>query len=499
MRRYLIGLLALVSHVYAQDILCVQSGVTLSIKAGTTVIIEGGIVLDNGDLLNAGTIKLKGDWTDTTATPNIFYGQGTVVFNGTGRQKVSSKKIFGRVDINTGSLELEDDMRAGKWYLINGVINTGGFKVIVGSTVPLALEPDSTNPLFANSWINGNLRRNIDPSLVNTYSFPVSNASSSRLAVLDNLLASPLNNVQYVDVSFGSKPGTDAGLAVAEQGTPYSSVNTSGVWYITPDVQPSSGKYDLEVYFNGFAGLEDNKFAILERPTASSDALDWVVPAGSVLPAPATDGRIVSAGYARRNNFSAFGQFGIGMTLSALPVTLTDFTAKRVSSYAVAIDWSTASEQNNRGYTVERQLENETFFSPRGFVPSAAAGGNSSNLIEYHFTDQNAGSGKSYYRLKQINFDNGYTYTEIKTVAGVSISISLYPNPARGQINIRIEGSTKNYSSLITDAAGRTVKTFSIAGNNTVPVNGLAAGSYILTIQNFYGDGRSYNEKIIIN
>ena len=45
---------------------------------------------------------------------------------------------------------------------------------------------------------------------------------------MDNLMASPLTGVNYVTASFGTKPGNDAGLNVAENGTPYTGVNDAG-------------------------------------------------------------------------------------------------------------------------------------------------------------------------------------------------------------------------------------------------------------------------------
>ena len=98
-----------------------------------------------------------------------------------------------------------------------------------------------------------------------------------------NLTANPLTGTQYLDVNFGAKPGNDNGLIVTEDGHPYIDVNTGGVWHLTPDAEPGGGKFDLLCYWR-VSGLQDNEFALLERPDGSSNAADWTVPSGSTLP-----------------------------------------------------------------------------------------------------------------------------------------------------------------------------------------------------------------------
>ena len=67
------------------------------------------------------------------------------------------------------------------------------------------------------------------------------------------------------------------------------------------------------IYFNGFTGLADNQFGILRRPAASSDAADWMVPAGSALEPLSGAGRKLSGRICQRINISDFSQWGIGM------------------------------------------------------------------------------------------------------------------------------------------------------------------------------------------
>lgn len=491
-----------------QELLRLQSGSVLTVQSGAELTVQGGVTLENGSTLQqAGLIRLSDNsggaahWNDATLS-SYNYGNGRWIFAGSAGHQVSTLNRFGRVDVATaGHLNLLSDIRADQWYLTNGRVNTGSFRAVITGSGSTSLQADPANPDFANSWFNGNLRRQVSPATVSSYVFPVGNATRCLRAVMDNLSSQPFNNLSYIDASFGPKPGTDAGLVATEGGQPYISVNNGGVWYLTPDLSPSAGRMDLLLYFSGFTGLTDNSFAILRRPDASSSAADWVVPAGSTLPAFNTPGRILSSGYARRNNISGFSQFGIGSTSTPLPVTLVLFDARRLSRGTVQLDWKTATEINNRGFDVERRLQDETVFQFRGFVASQAPGGNSTGELLYRYTDQNGYSGVSYYRLRQADLDNRHTYTQIRAVRGLdgaSVVLQLFPNPARGQFSIRTEGISGTLQVFITDMSGKMMHRQSWQAGQTVSVPALPAGTYLVQIPDAFGPGQSFTEKLVV-
>lgn len=494
----------------AQEVMKVQNGALITVQNGAEMMVQGGLNLENGStLVNNGTITLRqngasgaANWTDNSLTP-YNYGTGKVVFNGTGGHTVSSPNLFGRIDVDaTGHLSLGSDIQAAKWYLVNGKVNTtSAFRAIATDNAQLAVEADAGNNNFSNSWINGKLRRYLSPTTVNSYLFPVGDAAKVNLAVMDNLNANPLDNLTYIDASFGPKPGNDAGLVVSENGQGYIAVNNGGVWYLTPDAAPASGKYDLQLYFNGFSGLLDNTFAIIRRPDASSNAADWSVPAGSVLPANGQPGRIFSPGYARRNNIGGFSQFGIASLSAPLPVSLLSFDARRMTRVKVLVNWETVTEINNRGFEIERRLDAEPAFARIGFEPSKAPGGNSTDRLQYSYTDPNGYAGVSYYRLKQVDIDNRFTYTHIKAVKGMGetqVSVMLYPNPNYGQFTVRIDGVNRSFDAVITDMGGKVVRRLILGNNGAVSVSGLSAGTYIIRIPDVFGEGEAFTEKVMV-
>lgn len=301
----------------AQDVLHIKNGGMVTVQNGVELTLQGGITVENGsNLTNNGTVRLKNnavangsDWIDNSAT-GALSGTGMVIFNSSNSHNFSGLTTFYSLQMNAGGLTLINHLPVSNLlHLINGKINTAANHVFLNNNSAASLLNDVTNTGYANSWINGNFRRLITGN-TNTYDFPVGNAARSNLLQFANNNVSGTN---YLTASFGPKPGTDAGLNVVENAAAYTAINNSGVWHLVPDAAPSGGNYAMQLYFNGFTGLTDNQFGILRRPDASSNAADWMIPAGSTLEPLNGLGRKLSDGFARRVNISNFSQLGIGM------------------------------------------------------------------------------------------------------------------------------------------------------------------------------------------
>jgi hypothetical protein len=488
---------------YAQ--MSVQAGAAIYIQNGANVTVEGGLTLANGsNLANDGIIRLGNntglgaDFTDNTTT-GYYYGSGRFIFSNSTNQTINCLNTFERIDVDGSSLTLASNIVSNKWYLVKGIIHTSTFMAVTPATAQLAVEADATNTAFANGWFDGTLRRYVNPATVNNYLFPIGNATRPNVAELDNLTANALNNVTYIDAFLAPKAGTDAGLMASEQGSTYISMHNGGIWHLTPNAVPSSGKYNLKLHLNGFASLADNQFTILRRPEGSTNGADWTVPAGSTVNANGGAGRLAANGYALRNNLGGFSEFGIGLLATALPVKLTNFNVRRISNRQVQINWQTQTEQNNKGFDIERRLEQEATFTSKGFVGSKASNGNSTMSIDYSFSDANDYSGISYYRLRQVDLDDRAYYSLIKGVKGEStINVLIWPNPAEGQFSIRMEGINGRKEAYITDLGGKTVQKITITGTQQVNIHHLPAGTYILSIPDAFGLGAHFKEKVMV-
>jgi hypothetical protein len=120
------------------------------------------------------------------------------------------------------------------------------------------------------------------------------------------------------------------------------------------------------------------------------------------------------------NSFGATSQFlltnparGNATTSLALPLSWLHFTAKNQHN-RIVLSWGTAAENNTSHFEVQRNGHNDPFnFIMAGTVPAA---GNSSVVKQYSFTDGSPSPGMNYYRIKQYDQDNRFTYSAIVAI-----------------------------------------------------------------------------------
>lgn len=113
-----------------------------------------------------------------------------------------------------------------------------------------------------------------------------------------------------------------------------------------------------------------------------------------------------------------------------LPVELSSFTGKADGNKRIELNWVTKTEVNNYGFNVERRI-NEGEWNNLGFVEGH---GNSNSPKEYSYTDKDlfAGGSKFQYRLKQVDTDGKFEYSDVVEVEIVPTKFELsqnYPNP----------------------------------------------------------------------
>jgi hypothetical protein len=142
-----------------------------------------------------------------------------------------------------------------------------------------------------------------------------------------------------------------------------------------------------------------------------------------------------------------------------IPVELTSFIASIIQN-KVALNWTTATETNNQMFEIERRAELEEYYKI-GYVEGA---GTTTEPKEYSYIDQTVETGKHYYRLKQIDFNGDYEYSEeVFVEVNGSITFGLeqnYPNPFNPTTKIRIALPKSSFAKLVVyDMLGRELET----------------------------------------
>jgi hypothetical protein len=174
----------------------------------------------------------------------------------------------------------------------------------------------------------------------------------------------------------------------------------------------------------------------------------------------------------------AFVSFVEGAT--PLPVKFVGFYATRKNA-DVLMQWSTAQEINAKVYEVQRS-ENGVNWTSIGTVNAT---GNTSTTTNYSFTDYNANLKIAYYRVKQVDVDNSFEYTGVKTVkaevTGSSINaigvrgnvVVQFSEKLRGQVEVRLIslGGQVVSRQVVSQAFGQVVIPATVKGNFIVTVS----------------------------
>ena len=153
----------------------------------------------------------------------------------------------------------------------------------------------------------------------------------------------------------------------------------------------------------------------------------------------------------------AFGDlYAMDNNLNRLPVELLYFRAEPGQGL-VKLQWATTLEENNDFFTIERSGNLEAGFEPIGYMAGA---GDSEDQLNYEFVDTRPLAGRSFYRLKQTDFNGTFEYSELVTAflnqSAVGNGLNASPNPVnRGGVLRISEGALQSLHLL--NAQGRVV------------------------------------------
>lgn len=386
---------------------------------GQLNIIDGELDINDKTLTLNGTISGTGTLKGSSNSELYIGGNGNlgVIYFSAGYQelkKLTTNRVSG---ISTLGTDITVDSLL---TLTNGLIVTGTNTLIISSVNASSITGQNTN-----SYVNGNLRRAF-ASNTDTYAFPIGTSTQYTLAEIVN---NNLTGISYIDskflTSFSNSGSLDPSKAV-DFGTPYTDIAPEGIWYLEPDVQPLGGSYDIKLHFddgggtNPFSGLSDNRFGPLKRDISSTLASDWSALNGT-LNANGGVGRMLADGFAQRNGITSFSHFAIGRSDFSLPIDLINFSAN-VQYKKVKLEWTTTSEINNDFFTVERS-DDALRFEPILYVQGK---GNSNTISHYSIYDLHPLSGKSYYRLRQTDFNGTNKLSQIISVDILEADENIY-------------------------------------------------------------------------
>ena len=463
-----------------------ETNVVFRIEAESATDWNSDICIDNFRVLDMNTSPLD-VYIDLNLVSDAFSASNsTVNMVGNSMQTIRSNGFgFGILVINnTNGIVLTDNLTTDKIALIDGIVTTDIHNISVTSTLWSAVAGGSNT-----SFINGNLRRYIT-SNTSTYGFPLGNGTGITNYHKIDLINNNMVGVSYIDAYVSDMTGGNNMELNTSESTSMILEMADKEWFLTPDAQPSSGDYGVNLYLNGLSGalLQDNNFTVLKRPNGSITYGDWdAFDATTDIPAAGTNGRTVASGYGQKTGFDSFSGFGIGGTGGgALPIELLSFDAE-LNGDDVDVYWSVASQINNDYYSIHRSIDGYDWIE----IGRIEGAGNSNSQMDYKFIDEDPYIGISYYKLKQTDFDGIFEeFPPVSVSYEVEIiGLLISPNPVTDILTLTMDGNLHNDLHVIRifDSRGNVILRNNLIGNlkdYQVDVSKLSDGMYIVKVKN---------------
>ncbi|WP_165958034.1 pectinesterase family protein [Segetibacter sp. 3557_3] len=200
------------------------------------------------------------------------------------------------------------------------------------------------------------------------------------------------------------------------------------------------------------------------------------------VPVPAVvtgSGTAANPFVATAQGITSFSTFVVSNTIS-LPLTLLNFNAA-YNGATLNLTWNTTREINTSTFEVERSADGRMFNS----IAAVAATGLNTN--RYATIDVNPIDGVAYYRLKMIDKDGSFKYSQVVVVNSKTNGVTLYPNPAVSTIIVTHKTAKPNTTIAVVSADGKTLRVQTVQPGVTqtsVDVAPLPKGAYLIHINN---------------
>jgi len=164
---------------------------------------------------------------------------------------------------------------------------------------------------------------------------------------------------------------------------------------------------------------------------------------------------------------------GITLTGDVFPVTLAYFSARNVAE-GILLSWETLNELNNSHFLIERSLDAKLW--------QVQGNGTTDEISAYQFVDSAPLAGVSYYRLKQVDLNGTFDYSNIIEVSAGPLPFRVFPNPVQDAVSIQFNGEGVSKVAIL-NMQGQVVKEWTTdASSMQLPLGALPTGMYQLRI-----------------
>ncbi|MCB0518215.1 MAG: T9SS type A sorting domain-containing protein [Lewinellaceae bacterium] len=423
-------------------------------SSGCSVDNNNSMSFDNGTNANVGAISYQAS--------NAFNNDGTITIGSTAHAGMGiAFGVFGGTFTNTGTIN---------------IVNTGAAKVGFSSGFfPGILTNTGTGIINIGSGVGGNWIGGFNLDLTNNGTINLDKSGA-----VDVILSGSGTFAGALEFSTTNKvaPGNSAGCLAFNSG--YSNSGNTAVEIGGTTACSQQDKINVTGTANLGGSLTITLIGGYMPPTGQLTQF-------TILNANAINGTYASVSYPTVPDITwTISYTATEVMVNAngiLPVELTYFSAKSTDNQSVRLDWHTASEANNEGFSIERSDDAKdwdeiAFVNGHGTTVAAHS---------YYFLDEKPLAGMNYYRLRQMDFDGK---EELSGVVSIDIQNLedfgnlVFPNPTNG--TFEVQGNFPPEALLrISDSFGRLVKEQTLSQTSFVDISSEPSGIYCMSISFF--------------
>ncbi len=444
----------------------------LQLHPGVSISFYGNIS-NNGTFNNGGqVVTFDGTINQKISGTSITTFYDVVINNSTGVTLQQSAIISNTLTLTSGPLDLNSNILTINNNSTSAITRTSGYIV--------SEKTDNSSKL---KW---NIANN-----TGSHTFPFGTVSGTYIPFVLNLTSGTIGNVTVstYPTAVNNTPYPTTPVLVTNVNDIYGNDNSANTadrfWQIDKDGPSGTATLTFNVTASEASGISN---LMAQRWNSG-----WETPLA---------GQSNTATSATVPNVTSFSPWALSGNSSLLPIELLCFSVKKNNDYA-DLKWITATETNNYGFDIEKSLDLNTW-NKIGFIEGA---GNSNNLLQYVFNDlltQNIKNSNTvvYYRLKQIDFNGSFEYSETRSVnlnssnIEIPVIFNLFPNPASQYINIISDQPLQQFQVNIFNQNGSLIRNFIMNGSIKVDISDLKPASYHIIITDKVNE-KQYQYKLV--
>lgn len=429
------------------------------LRSGSSLSLANNSLSIRYDVTNCGTLSNNSGTVVCNSTSAYAQIQH---FSGSGTFNLKSLHV-NNTHASAPSLSLSADVTVnGTLQLSSGILYSSATNLLSLSNTAV-----STSGL-ATSFVSGPMSKTGASDFV----FPVGKGTKWRRCAVSNITVSDTYTAEYFDTPYSSTSPVNS---------PLNHVSYIEYWQVD---RAGSGNANLTLYWEdaSVSGITNCPDLTIARWNGAS----WDERAGTASGSCAGTGQGSVVTNAALTAFSPFTFAGhLSWAINPLPVTLLTFTATPINKNKVLIEWSTASEDGNDHFDIERTTDGSNF----ELVGKQNGKGNPHKKSEYSMYDKKPHKGVSYYRLKQVDVNGKETLSPLASVninedTEEGFTFSIYPNPNNGEFTM--EGNIDGAQISIYNTLGQQVEFGVRSVNDTkhyLDCSKFAKGVYFINVK----------------